>query len=401
MAATSAPRPLGGVRVVEVSSFIAAPTAGLTLAQLGADVVRIDPVGGAADVNRWPLAAGGRSIYWAGLNRGKRSAEVDLTTPAGRALLADLVCAPGDDGGVLVSNLYGKPWLSDEELRARRPDLVHVQVLGRSDGASAVDYVVNAASGLPYATGPADGSLPVNHALPAWDLLCGMHAAVAVLAGLHRRREHGVGIHVTVALEDVAAATLTTLGLLPEAHQTGTSRPPYGNAIYGTFGSDFVLADRSRVMVVAITSRQWRALLDATGTTAVVDAVERELGADFSAEADRFRHREVLTALLRPWFAARTREQVTDALGGSMVLWAPFRHLADVAAELAGGGSPVVTARDEGTLGAMLATTGPLRIRGEPPPPLAAAPTLGQHTDDVIRSGAGNVGVMAADRGER
>src|SRR4051794_6670008 len=309
MSAATASPPLAGVRVVEVSSFVAAPTAGLTLAQLGADVIRIDPVGGAADVHRWPLAhssdgQSGRSLYWAGLNRGKRSAEIDLSTPDGRALLADLVCAPGAHAGILVSNLFGKSWLSDDALRARRPDLVHVQVLGRADGGPAVDYVVNAASGLPWATGPAAGTEPVNHALPAWDLLCGMHAAVAVLAGLHRRAVTGAGTYATVSLDDVAASTLTTLGLLPEALQTGASRPAYGNEVYGTFGADFNLADGERVMVVAVTARQWRQLADVTGNADAVAALERQVGADFADEGERFRHRDALIALLRPWFGA-------------------------------------------------------------------------------------------------
>jgi 2-methylfumaryl-CoA isomerase len=388
MAAGSAPRPLDGVRVVEVSSFVAAPTAGLTLAQLGADVLRIDPVGGAADVHRWPLSDSGRSLYWAGLNRGKRSAEVDLSSPEGRALLADLISAPGTGAGVLVSNIAGRAWLSDDELRARRPDLIHVQVLGWADGSSAVDYVVNAASGLPYATGPAGGTTPVNHALPAWDLLCGMHAATAVLAGLHRRREHGTGSYVTVSLEDVAAATLTTLGLLPEALQTGTSRRAYGNEIYGTFGADFALGDGAHVMVVAVTARQWRDLVTATETTDAVAALERELGADFTAEGERFTHRDRLTALLGPWFAARTLAEVTEAMRPTHVLWSPFRRLADLAADLASGRSAVAVARDEDDLGRMLATTGPLRFPHESDRDAtpAGAPRLGQHTQEVSAS---------------
>jgi 2-methylfumaryl-CoA isomerase len=390
MVAGTSPRPLGGVRVIELSSFVAAPTAGLTLAQLGADVIRIDPVGGAADVHRWPLCQSdvgdsGRSLYWAGLNRGKRSAEIDLSTPDGRTLLADLVCAPGPHAGVLVSNLWGKSWLSDEELRARRPDLVHVQVLGRSNGAPAVDYTVNAASGLPYATGPAGGTDPVNHALPAWDLLCGMHAAVAVLAGLHRRVVYGAGTHVTISLEDVAASTLTTLGLLPEALQTGTSRPSYGNELYGTFGADFALADGRRVMVCAITVRQWRQLLERTGTVEAVASAARDLDVDFDDEGQRFTHREVLTGLLRSWFAARTLEHVHSEFDGSQVLWSEFRHLTDAAAALAAGGSPVITARDEDGLGHMLTTTGPLRWRDEEASPPATAPVLGRDTDEVLR----------------
>ena len=387
-------RPLAGLRVVEVSSFVAAPTAGLTMRQLGAEVIRIDPVGGAADTSRWPLSPDGRSLYWAGLNRGKRSVELDLASPEGQAAIVDLVCAPGDGNGILVSNLFGKSWLSDEVLRARRSDLIHVQVLGRSDGSPAVDYVVNAATGLPYATGPEQLADPVNHVLPAWDLLCGMHAATAVLAALHRRREHGVGAHVTVSLEDVATGTLATLGMLAEAHQSGVARPRVGNAVYGSFGADFVLSDGGAVMVAAITNRQWRELLDVTGRKEAVAAVESAVQADFADEGDRFRHRDVLVTLLQPWFAERTLEQVAKALDATHILWSPFRRLTDLADDVAQGRSPVARVHDEAGLGANVVTTGPLRLRGEDEPEVAPAPTLGDDTADVLgttttRGGAG------------
>ena len=376
--------PLQGVRVVEVSSFVAGPTAGLTLRQLGADVVRVDPVGGAADTRRWPLSPDGRSLYWAGLNRGKKSVELDLTTEDGQAALRRLVAAPGEGSGILISNLHGKPWLDDETLRALRPDLIHVQVLGRADGGSAVDYVVNALTGLPYATGPEHLREPVNHVLPAWDLLCGMHACVAVLAGLHRRQRDGVGSHVTVSLEDVATSTLTTLGLLSEAHQSGRARERVGNAVYGTFGTDATLADGNVVMVTAITRRQWAELLDVTGTADAIAAVERAVGADFDDEGDRYRHRAVIVGLLRPWFAQRTLPQVAAALDETHVLWAPFRQLTDLAIDVAAGLSAVASIRDEAGLGSHVVTTGPLRLPAEGPPQPASAPTLGADNDDVL-----------------
>ena len=377
-------RPLAGLRVVEVSSFVAAPTAGLTLRQLGAEVIRIDPVGGAADTTRWPLSEQGRSLYWAGLNRGKASVELDLASEEGQAAIAELVCAPGDGGGVLISNLHGKAWLSDDALRARRADLIHVQVLGRSDGAPAVDYVVNAASGLPHATGPEDLQTPVNHVLPAWDLLCGMHAATAVLAALHRRREQGVGAHVTVSLEDVATSTLTTLGMLAEAHQTGVARPRVGNAVYGSFGSDFVLADGAVVMVAAITNRQWRELLEVTGCAGDMAELEARLGTDLGDEGERWRHRRDVVALMQPWFAARELNGVTEALRATHILWSPFRELTDLAADVASGRSPVARVSDEDGLGANIVTTGPLRLRGEDEPEVAPAPTLGADTAAVF-----------------
>jgi 2-methylfumaryl-CoA isomerase len=183
---------------------------------------------------------------------------------------------------------------------------------------------------------------------------------------------------------------LTTLGLLPEALQTGASRPPLGNEIFGTFGSDFALADGSRVMVVAITSRQWRQLLEVTGIGAAVSSLEPVLGADFSTEGDRYRHRDILTALLRPWFAARSSDEVAAALGPTHVLWSPFRRLVDTARELAAdNASTVVSAREEDGLGRMLVTSGPLRLRGESAPAVPMAPELGQHTDEVTRRGEG------------
>ena len=109
--------PLSGVRVVEISSFVAVPLAGMTLAQLGAEVIRVDPVGGAADYHRWPLAEDGTSIYWAGLNKGKRSVAVDMRSPEGQDLVARLIA----DSGILITNVVGRQWHSYEELTAKRP----------------------------------------------------------------------------------------------------------------------------------------------------------------------------------------------------------------------------------------------------------------------------------------
>ena len=168
--------PLGGLTVVEVSSFVAAPLCGMTLGQLGAPVIRVDPIGGASDVQRWPLAADGTSIYWTGLNKGKRSVTVDLRSPEGQKLVQRLI-VEGD--GVVVSNAAGLSWLSHDRLAAKRSDVIHVQLLGRGDGSTGVDYTVNAGIGFPLVTGPADHAGPINHVLPAWDVCCGLYAALA------------------------------------------------------------------------------------------------------------------------------------------------------------------------------------------------------------------------------
>ena len=125
--------PLAGLRIIEVSSFVAAPLGGMTLAQLGAEVIRIDPLGGAPDTTRWPLAPNGGSLYWTGLNKGKRSAALDLRSPAGQRAVADLVAGSGPDGGIVLTNA-GYPWLSYDALRERRPDLIHLRITGGHDG---------------------------------------------------------------------------------------------------------------------------------------------------------------------------------------------------------------------------------------------------------------------------
>ena len=135
--------PLSDLTVIEVSSFVAAPLCGMTLSQLGAEVIRVDPIGGASDTHRWPLAESGTSIYWTGLNKGKRSATIDVRSPEGQELVQRLI-VEGD--GVVVTNAAGLSWLSFDTLVAQRPDVIHLQVLGRHDGSTGVDYTVNAAT---------------------------------------------------------------------------------------------------------------------------------------------------------------------------------------------------------------------------------------------------------------
>ena len=107
-----------GMQVVECASFVAGPTGGLTLAQLGAEVVRIDPLGGGHDHRRWPLAQSGESYYWSSLNKGKRSVAIDLRSPEGQELVVALITAPGPDRGLLIDNVVGRPWLAHDALKA-------------------------------------------------------------------------------------------------------------------------------------------------------------------------------------------------------------------------------------------------------------------------------------------
>src|SRR2546428_12380990 len=118
------------MRVIEGSAFVAAPLGGMTLAQLGADVIRFDPIGGGLDARRWPITADGRSLFWAGMNKGKRSVAVDLRSPRGRELLVDLITAPGGAAGLFLTNFPAAGWLHYGLPAERRPALVMVNVPG-------------------------------------------------------------------------------------------------------------------------------------------------------------------------------------------------------------------------------------------------------------------------------
>jgi len=213
--------------VVEISSFVASPLCGLTLAQLGAEVIRVDPVGGAADVNRWPLTDdGSTSIYWTGLNKGKRSVTADLRSDEGQSLVTRLITESGPGGGILVTNSGGRKWMSHEVLQQSRSDVITLELLGGSDGAPSVDYTVNAELGFPRITGPIDHDGPVNHVLPAWDVICGLYAAVAITAAVRRRECTGAGSRIRLPLEDTALSIASTLGYLTEPQVNSRSKQP-------------------------------------------------------------------------------------------------------------------------------------------------------------------------------
>jgi 2-methylfumaryl-CoA isomerase len=378
--------PLEGLRVVEGSAFVAAPLGGMTLAQLGADVIRFDNIGGGIDFHRWPTTEDGTSLFWASMNKGKRSLAVDVRRPEGQELVTELISAPGPDGGVFLSNFPESGWLSDERLRVRRPDLIYVNVLGNPDGSTAVDYTINPSSGFAYATGPVGGALPTNHVLPAWDTATGLHAAIAVLTAERRRTRQGVGDLVTISLADVAFAMVSNLGYLAQAQVLHEDRPPLGNDMYGAFGRDFPTADARRVMVVAISLRQWQSLVDATEIGEHLEGIERAFQVDLTKEGDRFRARDALAALIAPWITTRTLDEIAERFDKLGVCWGPYQTFRQLLEEdwRCSPVNPMFADIDQPGIGSVRAAGSPLSFstvkRGRPSP----APLLGQHTDEVL-----------------
>jgi 2-methylfumaryl-CoA isomerase len=375
--------PLAGVRVIEISSFVAVPLAGMTLAQLGCEVIRVDPVGGAADYHRWPLTDSGTSIYWAGLNKGKRSVAVDMRSADGQQLVARLIAESGPKGGILITNVVGRQWHSYETLAALRPDLIHLEVSGRADGGTGVDYTVNAGVGFPLVTGSPTQAGPVNHVLPAWDVACGLYAALGITAALRHRDATGAGSRIRIPLEDVALATAGNLGFLTEPMINGTQRERLGNAIYGQYGANFTSSDGVSFMLVALTARHFRDLTELTGTTKVVAALADALDVDFLDEGHRYRHRDALTGLFTVWFREHTAAEITAALSGTSLLWERYRTFAEVAQDEKVTANPLFTPLHQPHVGDYLAPGLPMVIDGVHAPAVAA-PSLGDDTVAVL-----------------
>src|SRR5712691_5086018 len=377
-------RLLEDLRIVEFSAFVAAPLGGMTMAQFGAEVIRIDPIGGAIDYNRWPVTASGASLYWAGLNKAKRSVALALDKPEGRELARAIATAPGSGGGIVLSNLPPLAGLDYASLKAARDDIIVLRLTGNRDGSAAVDYTVNAASGFPLVTGPAGA--PVNHVLPAWDIAAGLYLATALLAAERHRGRTGAGQEVAAALSDVMLAMVGHLGYVGDVHINGRARPAIGNDLYGSFGRDFATADGRRVMIIALTPRQWRALGRTTGLADKLALVGTMMEVDLETESGRFEARDAIAALIARWCMGKTLAEITAAFAGTGVLWGPFQDFVGLVREdpRASPANPLFAEIDQPGIGRYPMPGLPFDFTAAPRQPTSPAPRLGEHTDLVL-----------------
>ena len=377
---------LKGLRVIEGSAFIAAPSAGMTMAQMGAEVIRFDPIGGGLDYRRWPVTANGESIYWAGLNKGKKSIAVDIRNPRGRDLLTQLICQSGNNNGIFITNFPAAGWLSYETLKSRRNDLIMLNIKGNRDGSSEVDYTVNPATGFPNLTGPVGDMAPVNHVLPAWDIATGLAAVNGILAADRHRRLTGQGQFISLALTDVAFSTLGNLGFIGEAQINGTERTTTGNNLFGAFGRDFVTKDGRRVMIVAITGRQWSALVEAAEISEGVAEIEIRRGLDLRREGDRYLATDDIATLLEVWCGSQNFSELSETMSSGGVSWGPYQSIKQALEKdwRCSIKNPVFEEVDQPGIGTHLTPGSPLDFGAAPRETVQPAPILGQHTDEIL-----------------
>ncbi|MFL5868844.1 MAG: CaiB/BaiF CoA transferase family protein [Thermoleophilaceae bacterium] len=366
--------PLDGLRVVDLSRVLAGPYCTMVLADLGADVVKVERPGEGDETRGWgPPFAGGEAAYYLSVNRSKRSCAIDLGDPDGAALAAEL-CA---GAAVIVENfkLGGAERLGVgyEQVAERNPGVVYCSITGfgserEPPGRPGYDFVAQAETGLMSITGPADGP-PFKVGVALVDVLAGLHAAVAVLAALR-----GGGGPIEVPLLDAGLAGLVNVA--QNALVTGREPERHGNAHPNIVPyQDFETAS-GRIAVAAPNDGLFRALCMAIDRTEFAD------DARFATNADRVEHRGELIPELEAVFKRRPAEDWLAALDAARVPAGKVRTVPEALTAAAEAGRPATARVDHPTAGALDLVASPIwtSTRTPEPPPL-----LGEHTADVLR----------------
>jgi crotonobetainyl-CoA:carnitine CoA-transferase CaiB-like acyl-CoA transferase len=397
-----APGALAGVRVLDLSRVLAGPWCTQTLADLGADVIKVERPGSGDDTRGWgpPFlkdAEGqdtAEAAYYLGANRNKRSITIDIARPEGQDLVRRLAAT----ADVVVENFkvgdmarYG---LDAASLRARYPRLIYCSITGFGQTGpyrerAGYDYAIQGMGGLMSITGERDdrpGGGPQKVGVAVADLFTGMYATVAILAALRHRDRTGEGQVIDMALLDCQVAMLANLG----ANYLVTGRPPQraGNAHQNIVPYQvFEVADGHIILAVGNDS-QFRKFCDVAGCP--------ELAADarFQRNADRVRHREQLVPQLATILKQRAKADWLAALEAAKVPCGAINDLGEVFAD------PQVRAREMAVpvphplQDGLRLVASPMKLSATPPATRRAPPLLGQHTDEVLA----DCGLDAAER---
>jgi crotonobetainyl-CoA:carnitine CoA-transferase CaiB-like acyl-CoA transferase len=378
--ASSPPAPLAGLRVLDLSRVLAGPLATMTLADLGADVVKVERPDGGDDTRHWgPPFAGDDAAYFLSLNRNKRSATADLKTPDGAEHVRRLAAACD----VLIENfrpgLMAELGLGLEDLRRANPRLVTCSLTAFGDDASETaarpgyDIIVQAMCGLMSVTGEPGGA-PVKAGVALLDVVTGLQATIGILAALAERERTGVGRHVSVSLFDASVAAMvnqaanTLIGdIVPSA--LGTAHPnivPY---------QAFLASDRPFI-VAAGNDRLFRRACEVVGRAEWADDDR------FSTNEARVAHRGELVPMLAERFARRRADEWLAALEEAAVPCSPIRTMDEVF-DSPEGASLIDEVDDPARGGSLRLVANPLRFDGRRLPTRIAPPVLGAHSDEM------------------
>jgi crotonobetainyl-CoA:carnitine CoA-transferase CaiB-like acyl-CoA transferase len=373
--------PLEGVRVLDLSRVLAGPYATMVLADLGADVVKVEHPERGDDTRQWgPPFVGGESAYFLSVNRNKRSIGVHLKEPGDLENVKRL--AAGAD--VLIENMkrgaLEKFGLGYEALREANPGLVYCSITGFGPGKDeerpGYDFLVQARAGIMGITGfPEPDGEPTKVGVAIADIVCGLHAATAILAALHEREQTGEGARIEVPLFESTLSWLANRG--QEYLVSGEDKGRMGNAHptivpYQTFD-----ASDKQIAVAVGNDAQFKRLCEAIGRE---DLAQDER---YATNPGRVANREELVEVLQGEFSRRTADEWVGKIRGAGIPCGPVNNLVEALEDEHLTSTDMLQEIEHPLAGVLKMLASPVLVDGERPPIRRPPPTLGEHTEEV------------------
>lgn len=390
---TAAPKALGHIRVLDLSRVLAGPWCSQNLADLGADVIKVERPGSGDDTRAWgpPYArdAAGHdtseAAYYLSANRGKRSVTVDIATSEGQALVRELA----RHADVVLENYkvgqlkrYG---LDYDALKAIKPDLVYCSITGfGQDGPYAhragYDFLIQGMGGLMSVTGERDelpGGGPQKAGVALTDLMTGMYATIAILAALTHRDRTGAGQYIDMALLDTQVAMLANVG--SNYLNSGKAPKRWGNAHANIVPYQTFSCSDGHIIVATGNDGQYQKFVEAGGRP--------DLAADprFATNPARVANRDVLVPLLAEMVATRGRDEWIALLEAVGVPCGPINDVGEVFANEQVQARSMAVSLPHPAAGRVTLVRSPMKLSRTPATSDKAPPLLGQHTDEVLR----------------
>ena len=386
------PGPLAGVRVLDFTRVLAGPAASLALADLGAEVIKIEPPGTGDETRSFPPFRDGESHYYLGNNRGKKSIVIDLKTADGVALAKDLAARCD----ILVENyrpgVMDRLGLGYETLSAINPRLIYCAISGFGmtgplRDRPSFDIVAQALSGVLSVNGE-PGRMPIKLGLPMGDLVGGINGPIGILAALYERERTGRGRLIDVSLLDGLIGLLGYIAQLP--YFTGENPKPQGSqhpnlVPYGAFP-----ASDGAIIIACLTNSFWARICDALGFP--------EAGPD--PRFDTLEKRRDIRELINGMIAERTQHRTVDELVALFTQFqvphAPILGVQEALAQPQAVAREMVVQTEHKTLGSIPIVNRPIKFVDAPQPVPTAPPVLGQHTDEILAQVLGLTGEQIA-----